>query len=615
MNQVQKTSMLICLATLVVFTSIGVVVKWPQIAKWLAENSTVKPGAQAIADPFNYDPPLPSYVKELHPQYTLKAELFPDRASIAGELTLSFDNPGTKDIRLYLYDYAFSPMTIKSVRHGDSGVPFERRGNTVVMKNAFTGEGRITLTILFDSSVPRSGTRFGVKDGIWILTNWYPMLGALNQAGVWYDPPHPVGYGDPFVYHYADYDVSFTSPESYHWVTSWGQGESKSLGDGRKQVRYQARRILNFSLVGSPAYIVERMYVDPHLTVDVAATDRVEIDRLKVIAESALTTYTELYGPLPYPYVAIAETSPGTVFAMEYANLAIVRKDLFNEGAMDHWLPHELAHLWWYNSVETLEAEYGWLDEGLVELSVCQYMKKRYGEDEAAAVLARYADNLKRLNQQYPDGTLGKKLAQFQNVNEFDWTWYSKGALLYQNLRRQIGDDAFFAFLKRVQYHYHGSVIGPEHLDQALSQTLNGEARYFTLNLRRSNAAGFAPLHLEPYLDIAVDGRPFYPSLPARRRDGTVYLPLRDLMEKLGYHVVWSAEKGAIRMKAGIDEVVLHEGSREVRHNGKVYQLSKPLIEVRDRKLVSLDFFERVLNLKADYDAQTNAVRIAQPQR
>ncbi|MCG6197853.1 aminopeptidase, partial [Anoxybacillus sp. LAT_38] len=78
-----------------------------------------------------------------------------------------------------------------------------------------------------------------------------------------------------------------------------------------------------------------------------------------------------------------------------------------------------------------------------------------------------YSRDADKLKQRYPSGRLGKRLNQFAGEEEFHWTWYSKGALLYDHLRRQIGDDAYKRFLQRVQRTYHGSVIGPEHLDQA----------------------------------------------------------------------------------------------------------------------------------------------------
>ncbi|MFY0543299.1 stalk domain-containing protein [Brevibacillus sp. H7] len=613
MNVAQKTSILICLTIFVVFASVGVVVKWPVLEAWL---NTRKPqsATPSGADPFAYDPPIPSLVQDLRPKYTIRAELNPTEAKISGSMAVEFDNPKTTELRFYLYDYPWSPMTVKSIRQGKKPLAFDRRQSVVRLKNTFANQSRIALTVEFESAVPRRGTRFGVKDDIWTLTTWYPMLGSLNRQGLWYEPPQRVDFGDPFVYHYADYDVSFVSPRGYQWVSSWGRGEAKDMDNGRKEVRYQAKQILNFALVGSPLYHVETIQFDPNLTVDIASVDKANIQRIKAIAEKVFPAYLQLYGPLPYPRVAIAETGTGTTYAMEYANMAMFKRDLQGTTLVDHWLPHEVAHMWWYNSVATLESTCGWIDEGLVEMSVVHYKQKRYGDAAANSVLQEFGYDMERLKKRYPYGKLGKSLHQFTTYDEFKWTWYSKGALLYNHLRKQIGDEAYSRFLKRVQLSYHGSVIGPEHLDQALGQALHGEARYFLPNALNINDSGFVPLYWEPYVTTVINGISYYPDVPARLRKGTVYIPLRSLMERLGYRVSWSKEKQAIHITGSGKEIFLRENDRYVTVNRQRYELDQPLVEVGERTMVPLGFFQQVLGYDVSFEPATKTVKMFVPQ-
>lgn len=610
MKKLQKTSLLVCLTILVLFGSAGMIAYWPILSQsWIKEHTSgpIAPGA----DPFSYDPPLPSYVKDLHANYTIQAELNSTEAKITGRLTVEFDNPGTTDIRFYLYDYLWNRMSVKSIRYGDKPLPFEREAAVVKLANPFGKKIRGSLTVDFENPVPRRGTRFGVKDDIWTLTTWYPMLGAQNQQGKWYDPPQRIDFGDPFVYHYADYDVSFISPKGYNWISSWGRGESKALDGTRQVVHYQGKKLLNFALVGSPLYHIETITFAPHLSVDIASVDKGNIERIKSIAQSVFPTYAEWFGPLPYPHVAIAETSTGTTYAMEYANMAIFKRDMYQGNLIDHWLPHEIAHMWWYNSVATLEAAHGWLDEGLVELSVFHYKQKRYGEQAAASLLAEYARDAERLRQRYPQGKLDKPLQQFATEEEFHWTWYSKGALLFDNLRRQIGDDKYKQFLHRVQQNYHGSVIGAEHLDQALGQTLQGEARYFTINTRSGNIQPWGPIQLEPYVTTVIKGKSFYPSVPGRVKNQVVYLPLRDIAEQLGLAVTWDKEKQMIRVSGRGRDVWVKENDRFAVIDGKRYDLGHRLIEVHDKAMVPVSFFQLGFGCKTDFDSNKKTVSIS----
>jgi len=613
MSVMQRTSILICLTVFVVFFSVGILIKWPDIQSWLNEKNE-QGIVRKSADPFAYDPPLPSLVKDLRPRYRIHADLHSSDAKITGKMVVEFDNPRTADVRLYLYDYPWSPMRITSIRAEGKPLAYERRQNVIHLKNPAVNQSRMSLALEFETAVPRRGTRFGVKDDIWTLTAWYPMLGALNPKGTWYEPPQRIDFGDPFVYHYADYDVTFVSPQGYQWVSSWGRGEVQLRENGRQEVRYQGRRLLNFALVGSPLYHVETIAFEPNLTVDIASVDRESLKRIKAIAEQVFPVYIKQFGTLPYPHAAIAETAPGTTYAMEYANMAIFKRDLFAHNLVDHWLPHEVAHMWWYNSIATLEAASGWLDEGLVEMSVYHYQQKRYGKHTAERVLQAYRDEVELLRKHYPGGSLGKTLHQFHTYDEFKWTWYAKGALLYNHLRQQIGDAAYQRFLQRVQLVYHGSVIGPEHLDHALGQALGGEARYFAANVQQTNADAFVPLHFEPYVTTMVNGASYYAEVPSRVKAGTVYLPLRSMMERLGYRVGWSAKDGAIRIEGGGNDILLREGERAAQVNGKRVDLGNPLVEIRERTMVPLSFFQRVLKWKVTYQQETRTVKIMVPE-
>jgi hypothetical protein len=168
--------------------------------------------------------------------------------------------------------------------------------------------------------------------------------------------------------------------------------------------------------------------------------------------------------------------------------------------------------------------------------------------------------------------------------------------------------------MKRLQRNYHGFIIGPEHLDQALGQTLRGEAAYFVPNAQRLNREPFLPVRVQYYVSTILNGMSYYPSVPARIVGDTVYLPLREVMEKFGYQVVWSPEKGAIKLRTEQNQVELREHSPQVVLNDKTYQLPEPLIEMENRTMVPLSFFQQVLKYQVDDNRETRTVKITVPQ-
>lgn len=618
MNTLRQKSLLICSVLFLLATVSGVILKWPEIephvTRLLDDSNSVQPQGIKLdsgVDPFEREPKLPSLVKELHPVYDIHAELFPEQSKIKGKLRVEFDNPHTSLLLFYLYDYPCCPMKITSVQGEGKSVTYQRRNRHMEMANPFTGK-RVAVEIQFETSVPRQGTRFGVEEEIWTLTNWYPQIGALNGQGSWYLPPDPQGFGDPFVYQYADYEVTFVSPRTFQWVTSWGRGENVSSAGTKQTLHYKGKRLLNFSLVGSPRFHIETFHVGD-LTVDAAVVDSSHMQTVQEIGKSALHLFQTLYGELPYPRIGIAVTGYNTTYAMEYANLAVLSRRMFQSDLIHHWLTHELAHLWWYNSIATLEAEHGWLDEGLVELAVYDYLKTRFGKDKGNKLMAEYQAEEKKLAQAYPKGYLGKRLKDFQSENEFDHTWYSKGAMLYWKLRNQIGDDAFFQFLKHVQRTYHGIIIGPEHLDQALRVSLNGKASYFVPNLRRTNAAGLKPAHVEYHAQLVLNGVPYYPPRPALIRDKTVYLPLRDVEGRLGHQVDWNFRTDMIRVKAGNKTYSMQERSSVVISGVERYRMDHPLLEINNHTMVPLSFYEKVMGYHVEFDRAQRIVSIRVP--
>ncbi|TGU88233.1 aminopeptidase, partial [Mesorhizobium sp. M00.F.Ca.ET.186.01.1.1] len=198
----------------------------------------------------------------------------------------------------------------------------------------------------------------------------------------------------------------------------------------------------------------------------------------------------------------------------------------------------------------------------------------------ATTLLEEYSHDARRLQERYPDGKLDKPLQKFATEEEFHWTWYSRGALLFDHLRKQIGDDAYKRFLHRVQQNYHGSVIGAEHLDQALGQTLQGEASYFVTATKKSNREGMGTVQLEPYITTVINNMSYYPSISARATGGTVYFPLRELGEKMGLAISWDKEKQMIRITGNGYEVYVKERERFAIRDGKKLDLGNPRMEI-----------------------------------
>ena len=102
-------------------------------------------------------------------------------------------------------------------------------------------------------------------------------------------------------------------------------------------------------------------------------------------------------------------------------------------------LPHELAHQWFGNLVTTENWSNYWLNEGMAEFMAGQYWATRLGRHAEDAF---YLDEYQRFISS--DARRRVPLASFNSNNV-----YTKGALVLEMLKKQLGPERFWASINR----------------------------------------------------------------------------------------------------------------------------------------------------------------------
>jgi aminopeptidase N len=142
---------------------------------------------------------------------------------------------------------------------------------------------------------------------------------------------------------------------------------------------------------------------------------------------------------------------------MEFSGLYFISRDYFNlyDGTPKNYLvaiaAHETAHQWWFDAVANDQALEPWLDEALSTYSEVIYYESIYPEVVDWWWNYRYFEF-----QQagYVDTTIydgGGQRPYWDKV-------YLTGARFFEDLREQVGDEIFFAFLK----DYYNQSIGKQ---------------------------------------------------------------------------------------------------------------------------------------------------------
>ncbi|MEL6349371.1 MAG: M1 family aminopeptidase [Myxococcota bacterium] len=113
---------------------------------------------------------------------------------------------------------------------------------------------------------------------------------------------------------------------------------------------------------------------------------------------------------------------------------------------------HELAHQWYGDLLTCRDWRELWLNEGFAEFFAGDWLAKAEGE-------ARWAE---RVDEWMTDGRSGALAGRFHQGDDprVHGSVYSKGAAVLQMLRVMLGEDRFWAAIRRyTQKHQHRSVI------------------------------------------------------------------------------------------------------------------------------------------------------------
>ncbi|MFH0810713.1 MAG: M1 family aminopeptidase, partial [Pseudomonadota bacterium] len=185
-----------------------------------------------------------------------------------------------------------------------------------------------------------------------------------------------------------------------------------------------------------------------------------------------LPFYVGLLGKYPYEKFAVVENFFPTGYGFPSLTLLgkqVVRLPFVLEGS----LAHEFVHSWWGNSVRPKDSN--WV-EGLTAYLSDYLLVERKGPDEARAerrlMLERYSAYAGRIEE---------SLASFTEPGDRlnDALGYTKGALVFHQLRQWLGDEAFFEGLRIVAGRHRDGSASWADLRAAFEESSGKDLKWF----------------------------------------------------------------------------------------------------------------------------------------
>jgi hypothetical protein len=293
------------------------------------------------------------------------------------------------------------------------------------------------------------------------LGMWFPLVAVFDSGGDWLTPPfHSIG--EQFVLRAADFVVQLrieggpdnvrvagpgavTRPDAQTW-------RFELLG-GRELTLSISDQFRTLSTSTASGVDVELFYLpDPSRSTLDAPRHALQT------SADALALYEDLFGPCPYQRTVVVEGDFPD--GMEFSGLVFVSRDWFRtwKGMPDDWLTlitaHEIAHQWWYALVGNDQGRYPYLDEALAIYCEELFMEHYHPGDQDW-----WWDF--RVTMYAPSGYVDMPAHDFQSWRDYVNAVYLRGALMMQSLRNDLGDKAFFAWLRRYAQQMAGQVAYP----------------------------------------------------------------------------------------------------------------------------------------------------------
>jgi aminopeptidase N len=157
----------------------------------------------------------------------------------------------------------------------------------------------------------------------------------------------------------------------------------------------------------------------------------------------------------PYPYLKLANVQSKTRYGgMENAgNIFYSEGSVTGTGSNEGLLAHEIAHQWFGDSVTEDDWHHIWLSEGFATYFTQLYFEHTYGRDRMNAGLRTQRTAIAVYHDRNPDSpvvdTTITDLNDLLSTNS-----YQKGGWVLHMLRREVGDEAFWAGI-RSYYREH----------------------------------------------------------------------------------------------------------------------------------------------------------------
>jgi hypothetical protein len=362
-----------------------------------------------------------------------------------------------------------------------------------------------------------------------LLGTAYPVV-AVHDGDDWRRKLEP-SVGDIVFNEVADYEVTVTTASGVEVFTSGMESGSRTASGA---ITFTASALRDFAILAGRGLRSEQVEAEGMTLRSIYLVEHERVGkRALTVAANSLRVFTSIFGPLPFKNISIAEAPLvaglgstelsafnviASAFYVDFDSPAvrnlpeIIREQRPSvEESLEWTVAHLVAHQWWGAAVGNDPAREPVLDEALSCWSSLVYYQKTYGEERAKAVLDDQVKGVYRLYRTFggDDMDANRPSRDYRNTFQYAAIVTAKGALMFVELQRALGDDKVFAALRN---YYKANIYEIAQLED-LRSALVAEA---------------------PIEQRRMVGRTFTRWLTSRRGDEDIAPPDAELAASLG---------------------------------------------------------------------------------
>ncbi len=407
--------------------------------------------------------------------YQMELTIAPDLYSVSGQQQVRYTNQEDApldEVYFHLFPNILGGQVVVSDVTLD-GQPVEPIFDDVqsimglALASPLSPGEQTVIGMAFDVAIPsEGGSNYGVfatVDDVLALAHFYPQVAVFDDEGWNIDLPSE--NADPTYGDSSFYLVRVTAPAEQVIVASGVELYRQDFG-GEQVLTIASGPARDFYLASSERYVVDSRTVGETTVNSYVFPEFREQNELALdVAAAALESLSSRLGPYPYTEFDLAPT-PNLALGVEYPGLTVIRSALYDPEAelgqtpamfyLESTIAHEVGHQWFYNVVGNDQIDEPWLDESLVQYMTMLYFLDVYGNQGEQGYRDSFYQRWDSIDQ--ADIAIGQPAGAYEGA-EYSAIIYGRGALFFDELAGEIGDEAMASFLRNYYQNNQWGIV------------------------------------------------------------------------------------------------------------------------------------------------------------